>query len=195
MSGRSGSERPVRGQPEAEAAGARPPRPTAPGPGAALPTAEQVARLPFRLGVGAVLFNAEGKVFAAQRADTAQPAWQLSQGGIDAGETPRAAVFRELKEEIGTANARILAETPDWLSYDLPRELVPKVWKGRYRGQKQKWYALAFLGSDAEIDIFGPQAEFRCWAWTDLRALPAGIVPFKRALYERLVAEFGHLAR
>jgi putative (di)nucleoside polyphosphate hydrolase len=165
----------------------------APGPA---PTAAELARLPFRLGVGAVLFNRERLVFAGQRNDTYRDAWQLPQGGIDAGEDPEAAVFRELAEEVGTANARVLAESRDWLTYDLPAELVPKIWKGRYRGQKQKWYALEFLGEDAEIDIFADaRPEFRAWSWRPLAELPGLIVPFKRGLYRRLLEEFGHLAR
>ena len=166
------------------------PNPTGPSP-----TAEEVEKLPFRLGVGAVLFNRERKVFAAQRADMISAAWQMPQGGIDEGEDPQAAVFRELLEETGTSNARLLAESQDWLSYDLPLDLVPKLWKGRYRGQKQKWYALEFLGEDSEIDIFGPHAEFKAWKWAELRELPALIVPFKRSLYDAILIEFGHLAQ
>ena len=161
---------------------------------ASKPTAAEAARLPFRMGVGAVLFNSERKVFAAQRADMISAAWQMPQGGIDKGEAPEVAVFRELEEEIGTANARMLAESRDWLSYDLPLDLVPKLWKGRYRGQKQKWYALEFLGTDEEIDIFGPHAEFKAWKWADFRELPALIVPFKRSLYQAVLTEFAHLA-
>ncbi|WP_119167148.1 RNA pyrophosphohydrolase [Algihabitans albus] len=166
------------------------------GPGASgpLPSAEQAAALPFRLGVGAVLFNRERKVFAAQRADMANAAWQMPQGGIDKGEDPEAAVFRELEEETGTANARLIAESRDWLTYDLPLDLVPKLWKGRYRGQKQKWYALEFLGTDAEFDIFGPHAEFKAWKWAEFKELPALIVPFKRDLYRRILEEFRHLS-
>lgn len=167
--------------------------PDATGP---VPSPAEMERLPFRLGVGAVLFNADRLVFAAQRADMLSDAWQMPQGGIDAGEDPEAAVFRELEEEIGTAKARILAETPDWLTYDLPPELVPKLWQGRYRGQKQKWYALEFLGADSEIDIFkDPNPEFRAWKWARLSEVSERIVPFKRGMYERLRAEFGHLAR
>ena len=157
-------------------------------------TAAEVARLPFRMGVGAVLFNRERQVFAAQRADMMSAAWQMPQGGIDKGEAPEVAVFRELEEEIGTANARMLAESREWLSYDLPLDLVPKLWKGRYRGQKQKWFALEFLGTDEEIDIFGPHAEFKAWKWADFRELPALIVPFKRSLYQAVLAEFENLA-
>ena len=165
-----------------------------PNPPEPAPSLEELEKLPFRLGVGAVLFNRERKVFAAQRADMISAAWQMPQGGIDKGEDPQAAVFRELEEETGTANAQLLAESRDWLSYDLPPDLVPKLWKGRYRGQKQKWYALEFLGQDDEIDIFGPHAEFKAWKWADFVDLPALIVPFKRDLYRRVFEEFRHLA-
>jgi len=153
------------------------------------PSDDEIAALPYRLGVGMLLLNHEKRVFVAQRLDMRTEAWQMPQGGIDPGEDPRHAAFRELKEEIGTDRAEILAET-DWLAYDLPRDLVPKLWKGRYRGQKQKWFALRFLGSDAEIDITGPDAEFSEWRWAEFERLPDLIVPFKRGLYARLVEEF-----
>ena len=157
--------------------------------------AETSDKRPYRRGVGVVLFNAEGKVFAAQRNDMPGEAWQLPQGGIDAGESPLEAALRELKEEIGTDRAEILAESERWLSYDLPRRLVGKRWKGRYRGQTQKWFALRFTGQDGEIDLNHHSPEFTTWRWSDLASLPAMIVPFKRDLYRVLVEEFGHLAR
>lgn len=144
---------------------------------------------PYRLGVGILLTNREGLVFAGQRIDTPEPAWQLPQGGIDEGETPQAAALRELGEETGVTTARIIAETKDWLSYDLPPDLSAKVWKGRYRGQKQKWFVMRFDGDDAEIRIDGPHPEFSIWKWMDVDQLPALIVPFKRDLYVRIVAE------
>ena len=150
--------------------------------------------LPYRLGVGIVLFDPLGRVFAARRIDTAE-AWQLTQGGFDKGETPRQAVLRELEEEIGTARAEIVAESADWLSYDLPPELAGRVWRGKYRGQKQKWFALRFTGQDSDIDLATPHPEFDAWQWVDLADLPGQIVPFKRALYEAVVAEFLPLAR
>lgn len=151
---------------------------------------------PYRKGVGAVLFNAEGRVFAARRIDTPGQVWQFPQGGIDDGESPRQAVLRELAEETGTAKAEIIAESTAWFSYDLPPELRDKVWSGRYRGQEQLWFALRFLGDDGDIDLdAGGDAEFCQWKWARLEDLPGQIVPFKRRLYERIVAEFRHLAK
>ena len=149
---------------------------------------------PYRRGVGIVLFNQEGRVFVAQRKDTPGEAWQMPQGGIDEGEEPRAAALRELKEETGIASVAVLAESSGWLSYDLPSELAGKVWKGRYRGQTQKWFAMRFLGADAEVDLEHHSPEFTSWRWAEFSELPAHIVAFKRQLYLDLVREFGHLA-
>jgi len=147
--------------------------------------------LPYRRCVGIALFNAKGEVWVGQRSDMTEPAWQMPQGGIDKGEDPETAAFRELDEEIGTANAEVLAETRDWLAYDLPPDLVGKVWKGRYRGQKQMWFALRFLGDDSEID---PQAvdhpEFDTWRWVSLDELPDLAVSFKRDIYAAVAREF-----
>ncbi len=154
----------------------------------------EIAGLPYRPGVGVMLFDRAGRVFVAQRIDMPSAAWQMPQGGIDEGESPRAAALRELAEEIGTAKAEIIAEARDWVRYDFPAELVPKLWGGRFRGQEQKWFALSFLGTDADIDIATEEPEFRAWRWADPAELPDLIVPFKRRLYQDLVAEFGHLA-
>lgn len=145
---------------------------------------------PYRKGVGIVLFNAQGLVFAARRIDTKEPAWQFPQGGIDDGEDPLAAAWREMKEEIGTDNAKLIGQSTDWISYDLPPDIADKSWKGRFRGQSQKWYAFTFQGSDAEIDIATQHPEFSEWQWMELAEVPKLIVPFKRDLYERVVAEF-----
>lgn len=151
---------------------------------------------PYRLGVGAVLFDRRGRVFVARRIDTATPAWQMPQGGIDAGESPRVAVRRELKEEIGTTKARIIGETRGWLSYDLPPALAGKVWGGRFRGQKQKWFALRFTGRATDIRLdAGRHPEFSAWKWIRLEDLPRRIVAFKRPLYAALVEEFRRFAR
>ena len=155
---------------------------------------EEIARLPYRPCVGIMLIDRRGRVFVAQRIDNPGAAWQMPQGGIDEGESPRQAALRELLEETGTDKVEILAESGNWLRYDLPAELVPRIWGGRYRGQEQKWFALRFLGTDADIDIATEEPEFRAWRWADPAELPDLIVPFKRRLYEQLVAEFGHLA-
>ncbi|MCR4376929.1 MAG: RNA pyrophosphohydrolase [Rhodospirillales bacterium] len=150
--------------------------------------------LPYRLGVGAVLINAAGLVLVAQRLDTPSDAWQMPQGGIDKGEDPRETVLRELQEEIGTANVEIIGETDDWLTYDLPKEIRKSIWKGRYRGQKQKWFALRFLGTDAEIDLNAHKhPEFSAWKWVEFQTIPDLIVPFKRSLYQDIVDMFQHL--
>lgn len=157
-------------------------------------TPADLARLPYRQGVGIMLLNALGDVFVAQRIDMPSDAWQMPQGGIDAGETPGSAAWREMEEEIGTRAAILLAESRGWYRYDLPDELVPRLWKGQYRGQEQKWFAFRFTGTDADIAIDGTHAEFSAWKWTPMVTLPQLIVPFKRQLYSGLVDEFGHLA-
>ena len=146
--------------------------------------------LPYRPGVGIMLLNEEGKVFVGQRLDSTLEAWQMPQGGIDDGETPRAAALRELTEETGVPAhlVEIVQETDDWLYYDLPADLVGKIWKGRYAGQRQKWFAMRFLGDDADVRIDTEHAEFRAWQWADRDQLDALIVPFKRALYTEVLA-------
>ncbi|MCF3630126.1 RNA pyrophosphohydrolase [Thalassospiraceae bacterium LMO-SO8] len=153
---------------------------------------------PYRLGVGVLLLNDASRVWLGERIRrTGQQMdypWQLPQGGLDEGEDPRDAVFRELEEETGTAKAEIIAETPDWLTYDLPADVRDRVWKGRFRGQRQKWYALRFLGEDGDFDLnTHHKPEFSQWRWAPLADLPALVVPFKRGLYHDLLAAFGHL--
>ena len=155
---------------------------------------EEIARLPYRPGVGIMLFNQKGQVFVAQRIDNPGPAWQMPQGGIDKHEEPLQAAWREMREEIGTDRARYLAESKDWLTYDLPAELVPQIWKGRFRGQRQKWFAFRFLGTDRDIDIATEDAEFSSWRWEPIHNLPDLVVPFKRPIYERVVQEFTQFA-
>lgn len=151
------------------------------------------ASLPYRPCVGMMLINREGRVFVARRIDNVAEAWQMPQGGIDADEDPRVAAMRELEEEIGTRNAEIVAESRGWLSYDLPEHLVGKLWGGKYRGQTQKWFALRFLGEDAEINIATKHPEFSHWKWVAPAELPGLIVPFKRDLYEAVLGEFSSL--
>jgi putative (di)nucleoside polyphosphate hydrolase len=146
--------------------------------------------LPYRLGVGIMLINANGLVFVAKRIDMISEAWQMPQGGIDEGEEPFVTALRELKEEIGTDKATLLAESHDWYTYDLPDDVIPKIWSGKYRGQKQKWFALKFTGTDADINIATSHPEFCQWKWIKPKQLPDIIVPFKRALYQALVDEF-----
>ena len=151
--------------------------------------------LPYRMNVGALLFGPDWRVLVGRRAGVANAAWQLPQGGIDEGEDPRTAVFRELLEEIGTANANILGEHPSWLQYDFPRNLQRKTWHGRYRGQSQKWFALKFLGQDSDVRLDAhTHPEFDAWKWVPLAELPSLAVPFKREIYETLARDFAYLA-
>ncbi|MBT4880437.1 MAG: RNA pyrophosphohydrolase [Alphaproteobacteria bacterium] len=144
----------------------------------------------YRRGVGIMLLNKEGQIFVGQRLDVRTEAWQMPQGGIEEGEEPREAVFRELKEEVGVDQVEIIAETPKWLRYELPKELVPKVWGGAYVGQEQKWYLMRFLGDDSQINIQTQVPEFHAWKWVSLEELHKTIVCFKVALYKELVDIF-----
>lgn len=153
-----------------------------------------MAKSAYRRGVGIALFNPAGLVFAAQRIDSPGPAWQLPQGGIDKDEAPLAAAKRELAEETGITSVELLGESRDWLRYDLPTDLARGLWKGKYRGQEQKWFAFRFVGAESEIDIGGAHAEFSAWRWAPLAEIPNLIVPFKRRLYEKLVREFARFA-
>lgn len=161
-------------------------------------TPEALARLPYRPCVGVVLINDAGLIFAGRRKDGPAGAWQMPQGGIDPGEKPRQAALRELREEtgIGPDLVEFVARSPDWHSYDLPEDLLGKVWGGRYRGQRQRWFLFRFLGRDADIDIATEHPEFSEWRWLTADELLATIVPFKRRVYEEVIAAFaGHLAR
>jgi putative (di)nucleoside polyphosphate hydrolase len=153
--------------------------------------------LPYRPCVGVVLINPAGLIFAGQRLDSDSPAWQMPQGGIDTGEKPRVAALRELWEETGvTADlVEFVAKTPDWVHYDLPPELLGRVWGGKYRGQEQKWFLFRFLGHDADIRIETDHPEFSRWRWIGAQEMLSSIVPFKRAVYAQVIDAFrSHLA-
>lgn len=156
-------------------------------------TPQEIARLPYRPNVGVMLANAQGHVFVGQRIDNNQDAWQMPQGGIDPGEDARTAALRELHEETGVSPdlVTIEAETQGWVPYDLPHDLVPKMWKGKYRGQEQKWFLMRFHGTDDQIRIETDHPEFSAWKWMAPDQLVASIVPFKRAVYEKVLAELG----
>lgn len=160
-------------------------------------------QLPYRDCVGVALFNADGNVFLGHRKPEGDPdqsaaqgfAWQMPQGGIDKGEDPLRAALRELHEETNISSVSLLAEAPEWIYYDLPDDMVGVAFKGRYRGQRQRWFAFAFTGADSEIDVEAPgggrfKPEFSAWRWEKLSRAPALIVPFKRPAYEQVVAAF-----
>ena len=148
--------------------------------------------LPYRPCVGVVLVNAQGQIFAGQRKDSDSPAWQMPQGGIDEGEKPRDAALRELWEETGVTADKVefLTKTADWVTYDLPPELLGKVWGGKYRGQKQKWFLFRFKGNDSDVQIATEHPEFSTWRWILADEMVASIVPFKRAVYDQVIRSF-----
>ena len=149
--------------------------------------------LPYRPCVGVVLANPEGLIFTGERIDT-PGAWQMPQGGIDDGETPNAAALRELEEETGVPADLVIVEStlPDWLNYDLPDHLVGKLWKGRYRGQSQKWFLLRFQGRDDDVDIAQNHREFSRWRWSTSEEVLRDIVPFKAQVYARVIDGFAN---
>ena len=158
----------------------------------------RVEDLPYRPCVGIVLINRDGRAFIGRRIDgpehvDLQHAWQMPQGGIDAGEDPWPAALRELREETNIRSVERLGEIAEWLRYDIPRELIGQAWKGKYRGQMQKWFALRFTGSDDDIDLDTDHPEFNAWKWVPAQDLPKLIVPFKRQLYLDILAEFALL--
>lgn len=155
-------------------------------------TPEEIAKLPYRPCVGVMLRNNLGEVFVGQRRDSELAAWQMPQGGVDKGEDPRDAALRELWEETGIEAhlATVRAESMQWLPYELPFQLVPKLWKGRYRGQEQKWFLLDFHGTDDDINIQTEHPEFSQWRWLPVADLVANIVPFKRDVYAAVLMEF-----
>ena len=160
----------------------------------------------YRPCVGLALFNPAGLVFVGRRANRSQREhtapgheWQMPQGGIDAGEQPIEAAYRELREETNVSSVSLLAEAPDWLSYDLPREIGREAWRGKYRGQSQKWFAFRFDGDESEIDILNPggghKPEFDAWRWVPLAETAELIIPFKREVYRQVVRQFAGVAR
>lgn len=163
-----------------------------------------MSKLPYRPCVGIMVINPRGLVWVGQRADMPGDAegsgawWQMPQGGIDPGEAPREAALREVWEETSIRSLEILGESRDWLTYDLPPELIGVAWGGKFRGQRQKWFAMRFTGDETEIDI-GPRkghdVEFQAWRWSPAEALVGAIVPFKRAVYTEVVAELGRFAK
>ena len=160
--------------------------------------------LPYRPCVGLMVINQAGRVFIGRRTDGPEHVdrthvWQMPQGGIDAGEDPWPAALRELHEETSIKSVEKLGEVEEWLTYDIPPNIVGQAWKGKYRGQKQKWYAVRFMGSEGEINVLRPagghKPEFIEWRWEPMRNLPDLVIPFKRAIYERVVATFAHLVK
>ena len=150
--------------------------------------------LPYRPCVGVMLFNREGLVFVGKRIDQTAEGWQMPQGGIDDGETPAEAACRELEEEIGTRDVALLREMDEWLCYDLPAHLLGVALRGRYRGQRQKWLAMRFLGEDSQISIQTAEPEFGHWKWLAVESLPRLIVAFKRDTYTKVIGAFRDLA-
>jgi putative (di)nucleoside polyphosphate hydrolase len=150
------------------------------------------ADLPYRPCAGVMLLNADGHVFVGQRMDSSADAWQMPQGGIDEGETPEQAALRELTEETGVVAdlVEIIARSRGEHVYDLPPHLLGKMWKGAYRGQRQHWFVMRFLGTDADVDITTKHQEFRAWRWSPPEQLVEMIVPFKRDLYRAVLDEF-----
>ena len=144
-------------------------------------------KLPLRLGVGAIVLNKKNKVFVGKRKDNPVDKWQMPQGGVNEGEKLIDAMKRELEEETGIKNIKILKEIDGWSEYELPNYLLGRIWKGKYRGQKQKWFIVRFLGSDSEVNLEKNKPEFIEWQWLDIENLPEVIVDFKRKVYEGLL--------
>ena len=152
-------------------------------------------KLPYRSNVGIMMVNEKGYVFVGQRLDNNQNAWQMPQGGIDAGEDPETAAYRELLEETGVKkqDVRFVASSSQWLSYELPEDLIPILWNGKFRGQKQKWFLFKFLGEDGDINIATEHPEFSKWKWISKENLLKEIVPFKKSVYENVLKEFKNI--
>ena len=161
--------------------------------------------LPYRPCAGIMVFNRAGLIFVGRRSSGPEHidvthVWQMPQGGIDEDEDPYKAALRELYEETNISSVEKLGEMAEWLAYDIPRDIIGEAWGGKYRGQKQKWYALRFTGDETEIDVRQPgggkhKAEFLDWRWVEIEELPALVVPFKQQIYERVVKEFAKFAK
>ena len=149
---------------------------------------------PYRPCVGIVLINENGKFFLGKRIDYKSQSWQMPQGGIDSGETSIKACFRELKEEVGTDKAEIIHEMKDWLHYDIPKNLADKLWNSKFKGQKQKWFFLKFLGTDKDININShSHPEFREWKWEEPKLIIYDVIGFKKIVYEKVISEYFRL--
>ncbi len=154
------------------------------------PGADDIDNRPYRQCVGVMLINRSGLVFVGDRVNTNSQDWQMPQGGIEKGETPHIAAFRELEEETGTDKAEIIGEIPRWISYDLPSDISRRVWGGRYRGQMQRWFAMRFNGEDNDICLDRHIAEFSAWRWVPIGTVCDLIIPFKQKVYNEVVREF-----
>ena len=150
---------------------------------------ENFQKLPYRNGVGIVVLNNENKVFVAKRIDNPKNFWQMPQGGVDEGENLLNAAYRELKEETSIFNVKLIKEIEDWTQYDLPSKLIGIIWKGRYKGQKQKWFIFKFLGKDTEINIKTKNPEFLDWKWIEIGKITEIVVDFKKEVYQKVEKE------
>jgi putative (di)nucleoside polyphosphate hydrolase len=165
------------------------------GDGTRAPSGGHADEVHYRPGIGIMLLNARSEVFVGRRIDLQEDAWQMPQGGIDGEESPRQAALRELKEEVGTDDVELLAESRGWLYYDLPEELAGRAWAGRWKGQRQKWFVMLFRGQDADIDIATEHPEFNAWRWVPVRELTDLAASFKRQLYLNVLGEFTTIFR
>ena len=145
--------------------------------------------LPLRIGVGAIVLNKQNKVFVGKRKDNPIDKWQMPQGGVDLNESLLDAMRRELEEETSIRNIKVIKELNQWLEYELPKNLIGKIWNGKYKGQKQKWFIVRFIGEENEININTKSPEFIDWKWIDINLLPSLVVEFKKHIYEDVLKE------